>query len=389
MIGNHGFGSDHQTGDGGSRLQCRTGYLGRVNDTHFHHIAVLFGTGVEAEGAFTGTYLVDNHRAFATGVAHDLTQRRFHGTQCQLNADGLVMVVTFQAFNLAQCTDQGNTTARYHAFFNGSAGCVQSIVNAGFLLFHFHFGGSTHLDHGHTACQLGNTLLQLFTIIIGRGFFDLSTDLLYACFDVGFRTGTINNHGVFLGDVDALGSTQLFQSHGFQAQANLFGDHLTTADHGNILQHRLATVTEARCFHGTDLNDTAHGVDHQSRQRFTFNVFRHDQQRTGCLGNLLQRRQQLTNVGDLLVYQQDERLFQLAGHVVLIVDEVGRQVATVKLHTFNHIQFVIKTGAFFNGDHAVLADTLHRFSDDATDFRIGVGRNGTHLCDRFGVFARY
>jgi len=36
--------------------------------------------------------------------------------------------------------------------------------------------------------------------------------------------------------------------------------------------------------------------------------------------------------------------------------ETGGQVAAIELHTFNHVEFVLQTRTFFNGDHAFFAD---------------------------------
>ncbi len=55
------------------------------------------------------------------------------------------------------------------------------------------------------------------------------------------------------------------------------------------------------------------------------------------------------------ISQQDERAFQLCASFRL-VDEVRRQAAAVKLHTFSHVQFILQTGTVFNGDDAFFTD---------------------------------
>src|SRR5256885_3088323 len=50
----------------------------------------------------------------------------------------------------------------------------------------------------------------------------------------------------------------------------------------------------------------------------------------------LEQRQQLTDVGNLLVDQQDHRLVELGGLVLLVVDEVRREVAAVELRSGEH-----------------------------------------------------
>ena len=79
--------------------------------------------------------------------------------------------------------------------------------------------------------------------------------------------------------------------------------------------------------------------------------------------------------------QQDERIFQNGNLTVRVVDEVGRQVAAVKLHTFNNVELVAQRFAVFNGDHAFFTDFFHRRRDDVADFSVRVGRDGTNLSD--------
>src|SRR5690606_31008448 len=70
--------------------------------------------------------------------------------------------------------------------------------------------------------------------------------------------------------------------------------------------------------------------------------------------------------------------------LVLVVDEVGRQVAPVELQTFDHVQFVVQALAIFHGDHAFLAHLVDGVGDDLADVPVGVGGDGTDLGDLFG-----
>ena len=173
----------------------------------------------------------------------------------------------------------------------------------------------------------------------------------------------------------------MLQGGGLKIQAHFLGDDGTAGEDGDILQHGLATVAEARRLTGRHFNDTAHVVDDQGCQCFAFDVLGNDNQRLGGLGYLLQQGQQLTDIGNLLLHQQDIRIFLVRAHALLVVDEVGRQVAAVELHTFNHVQFVFQTGTFLDGDNAFLADLVHRIGDDVTHSGIAVGGNGAYLGD--------
>ncbi len=280
-------------------------------------------------------------------------------------------------------TQQGNAAAWHDAFFHRSAGCVQRVFHACFLFLHFDFGGSANLDHGNAAGQLGHALLQFFAVVVRGRFFDLDTHLLDACFDVFSRTCTVDDDGVFLADFDALGLAQFGQGDLFQGQADFFGDDLAAGQDSDVFQHGLATVAEARGLDGNGLQDAADVVDDQGRQRFAFDVFGDDDQRTASLGNLLQHRQQVTDVRDLLVAQQDERIVVDRDLLVRVVDEVRRQVAAVELHTFDDVQLVVQRLAVFDGDDAFLADFFHRFSDALADRVVRVGGNGADLRDFF------
>ena len=92
-------------------------------------------------------------------------------------------------------------------------------------------------------------------------------------------------------------------------------------------------------------------------------------------------RQQLADVGDLLVDQQQERVFKLYRHGVLVGHEVRREVAAVELHAFDHFQLVFEATTFIDGDDAFLADFLHGIGDDLTDVGVAVGGDGAYLGD--------
>src|SRR5258707_9285230 len=82
---------------------------------------------------------------------------------------------------------------------------------------------------------------------------------------------------------------------------------------------------------------------------------------------------------------QDARVFKNALHALRIGDEVGREVAAVKLHTFDYFERRLHGFGLFHGDDAVLADLLHGFGDDAADLLVVVGGNGADLRDHFAL----
>ena len=208
--------------------------------------------------------------------------------------------------------------------------------------------------------------------------------MLDAGFDFFSLASTVDDGGVFLADFHASSLAQVFQRYLVQCQAHFFSDDLTASQDSDVFQHGLATIAKARCLHSHNLQHATDGVHHQGSQCFAFHVFCNDQQRTASLGHLLQGRQQVTDVADLLVEQQHEGVVQNCSLLFRVVDEVGRQVAAVKLHAFHDIQFVGQALAFFHGDHAFLADFVHGLGDDFTHVGVGVGGDRTHLGDFLG-----
>ena len=115
-------------------------------------------------------------------------------------------------------------------------------------------------------------------------------------------------------------------------------DHLTAGEDRDILQHGLTAIAESRGLDGRHVERAAELVHHQSRQGFAFYVFREDHERLAQLGDLLENRQQVLHAADLLLRNEDERVFHDRFHPFRIGHEVGGDVAAVELHAFDHIQ---------------------------------------------------
>ena len=150
----------------------------------------------------------------------------------------------------------------------------------------------------------------------------------------------------------------------------------------DVFEHCLAAIAEARSLNGSNIERAAELVHDQGREGFAFDVFGDDEQRTAHFGNLLQDRQQVAHVRDLLFVDQDEGLVENGFHAVRIGDEVRRKIAAVELHSFDDFEQRVHRLRFFDRDDAVFADLVHRFSDDRADRLVAVGRNRSDLCDR-------
>src|SRR5690606_16078559 len=110
---------------------------------------------------------------------------------------------------------------------------------------HFGLGGGPDIDHGNAAGELGEALLELFAVVVGGGLLDLTADLLDAALDVAGRAGAFHDGGAFLVDRDALGAAEVGEVEVLEFEAEVIADELTAGEHGDVLEHFLAAITEA------------------------------------------------------------------------------------------------------------------------------------------------
>src|SRR5689334_3472179 len=220
----HDFRREQQAGDRRRVLQREARDLRRVEDALFQHVAVFAGARVVAVGTLARLDGVQDDRGIFAGVLDDLTQRLFDGAGQDADADRLVFVRTFQLLERLERTDQGDTAARNHAFFNGGTRGVQRVFDAGLLFLHLDFGGSANLDHGDAAGELGNTLLELLLVVVRSGLDGLLTDRLDARLDVGGLARTTDDGRVFLLDDDLLGIAQIIERSLLELQTDFVGD---------------------------------------------------------------------------------------------------------------------------------------------------------------------
>jgi len=313
-----------------------------------------------------------------TGIVGNLAQRLFHGTHDYIDAQFFVGS-DFKFFQGRDATNQCNAAAGNDSLFHGSTGGVQGIFNAGLFLFHFGFGSSTDIYHGNTANEFGKTFLEFFTIVIGRGFFDLGTDLFYPAFQSFTFTGAVYNCGVVFIDGNAFGCTKVCKGQVLELDSQIFGNDLAAGENADVFEHCLAAITKARGLDCCDLQCAAQFIDNQCGQGFTVYIFRDDHQGFAHFGNLLQDGQQIFHVADLFLVDQDVGVFQRNDHFFRIGYKVGGEVTAVKLHTFNDLKGCIHAFGFFNGDDAFLADFIHSLGNDVADGFIVIGGNGADL----------
>src|SRR5213595_1167609 len=178
---------------------------------------------------------------------------------------------------------QGDAAAGYDAFFNRRSRRMHRVINAILALLDLNLGRAADADHRDAARELGQTLLQLLTVVVRGGFLDLRLDLVDPGLDVGLLAGAADDGGVLLIDHDLLGATKHGQRNVLHLDTEIFRDRLARGQDCDILQHGLAAIAKARSLDGRDLQAAAETVHHKGGQRLAFNVFGDDDQRLAAL----------------------------------------------------------------------------------------------------------
>ena len=169
-----------------------------------------------------------------------------------------------------------------------------------------------------------------------------------------------------------------------ELDAEVFGDELAAGQDRDVFQHRLAAIAEAGRLDRDAVDVAADLVDDQRRERFAIDIFGDQNDRAAGPGDLLHDRNQVGDRADLLLVEQDVRLFEHGFHALGIGDEVGGDVALVELHSLDDFELGAGALALFDGDDAVGRHPLHRFGEQFADLRV-VGGDGGDLRD--GGFA--
>src|ERR1700755_511776 len=135
-VSDHGFGGEHQAGDGGRVLQGSAGHLGRVDHAGSDEVFELLGCGVVAVAeAVVSADIFHDHGALFTGVLRDLAERFFQRAAHDGHTDLFVRIVTagLKVVERLAGANQRDTAARNDAFFHGGAGSVHRVFHAGLL----------------------------------------------------------------------------------------------------------------------------------------------------------------------------------------------------------------------------------------------------------------
>ena len=87
------------------------------------------------------------------------------------------VLATLNAVERLDGAQQRHAAAGRHAFFHRRAGGVERVFDAVLLFLDFDFGRAADADHRDAARELGETLLELLTVVVRGGLLDLGLDL--------------------------------------------------------------------------------------------------------------------------------------------------------------------------------------------------------------------
>src|SRR5207248_3048868 len=293
----HRLGREHQRGDARRVLQGKARHLGRVDHAGLQQVFVLAAGGVESERALAFLDLVHHDASLPAAVLRNPADGLLQRLADDVDAE-LLTAVDLQLVEGGQRAQVRDAAAGHDAFLDRRAGGVQRVLDAGLLLLHLRLGGRADVDHRHAADQLGQALLQLLAVVVRGGLLDLRPDLLHARLDIALLAGPVDEGGVVLADRYALGAPEVLQGDALQLDAEVLGDHASTGQRGDVLEHGLAAVAEARRLDRAGIQRPAQLVDDQRGQGLTLDLLGDDEQRLAGPGHLLEQRQEALHRGE-------------------------------------------------------------------------------------------
>src|SRR3954454_11183554 len=367
-------------GDRRRVLERGAGHHGGVDDARGDQVHVLAGGRVEAVAGLAAADVVDDDRALEARVLGDLTERLLERAEDDAGARALVVVLDRVDVDGGRRLEQRDTAARHDALLEGRAGGLQRVLDAVLLLLHLRLGGRADLHDGDAAGELGEALLELLAVEVGVRVLDLRLDLVDAALDGVRVAGAVDDRGGVLRHDDAAGAAELRDLRVLELEAHLLRDDLATGEDGDVLEHALAAVAEARGLDRDARKGAAQLVHDEGREGLALDVLGDDQQRLARLDRLLEDRQDVAHRADLLVGDEDVGILEDRLHPLLVGDHVRRDVALVELHALGELEVHAERLALLDVHDAVLADLLDGVGDDVADLIIA-GRDRRHAGD--------
>src|SRR5712691_1768963 len=247
LLGDDCLGGKEQRRDRRSVLQCRTRDLSRVENAGLEHVDVLAARGVESETSVKVAHLLGHHAALKASVDSDLLERLLQRAAHDVRTGCLVARKLKLLEGVLAGLEQRDAATGDDTLLDGGLGVAHRVLDAVLALLQLDLGGRAGLDDGHAASQLGEPLLQLLAVVVGVGVLDLGLDLVDPASDLVLVAIAADNRRLVLGDDYLAGRAQHVELGAVQLEADLFADDLTAGQDGDVAQHGLAAVAEARC----------------------------------------------------------------------------------------------------------------------------------------------
>ena len=138
-------------------------------------------------------------------------------------------------------------------------------------------GRSPDLDHGDATGELREPLLELLAVVVGGRVLDLGLDLGHAGLDRVGRALAVDDRRVVLGGDDAASLAEVLGGDGVELAADLLADDGAAGQRGDVAEHLLAAIAEARRLHGEDVDRALELVHDERREGLTVDVLGDDQ----------------------------------------------------------------------------------------------------------------
>src|SRR5664280_1281109 len=367
LVGDDDLGGEEQRGNGRGVLQCRAGDLSRVDDALGDQVDVLAVGRVQTPARGQVADLLSHHPALHATVDSDLFERSLGRDANDVRTRGLVALKRELDERSVGGLYQGHATTGDDALLDCSLRIADSVLDAVLALLELDLRGRARLDDSNATGKLGEALLELLAVVVRVGLVDLGADLVDPARNLVSFATTLDDGRVVLGDHDLARTPKLVELGGVELESDLLGDDLATGEDGDVAEHGLATVTEARRLDGDDAQGATDVVQHQRRESLALDVLSHDQDGFASLAHLVQQRDEVLDAADLGVDDQDVRVLQDGLHALCVGDEVGGDVALVEAHALGQLELETKGLALLDRDDTFLADLVHSLGDHLAD----------------------
>mmetsp|Transcript_45077 Transcript_45077/g.130165 ORF Transcript_45077/g.130165 Transcript_45077/m.130165 type:complete len:230 (+) Transcript_45077:637-1326(+) len=209
------------------------------------------------------------------------------------------------------------------------------------------------------------------------------SDQLTSFLDSSLFTSSIQNDSVVLVNFDLLASSQVLRLNILKLHTSLLRNDGSSCKKSNILHGGLSVISETRSLHSAHLDASSKLVDDQSGKGLAFDILGDDKKGRLALDDGFEKGNKLLKAANLLFDQKDKGILQNASLCLGIRDEVGTDETTLKFHTLDDFQFVLKRLSVLDSDDTLLSNTFHGIRNEMSDFLVGVSRDGSNLGDFF------